>query len=294
MINWNDLKYLLAVAHNGSALSAARALKVDQTTVQRRLAELEAHLHLRLVERGASGYRLTGAGRSVLVAAEQVAEAVARFERGCAELAQARILRLTCPEPIADRLARSGFLDRFSERHPDFRVEFVLADRYIDLAAGDADVALRSGDTDGVLVGRKIADSLWAVYASKDYIQSHGAPAAVNEIAQHPIVAFDHSLSGHRLSTWLDEIAPDARIAARSNSVLGLVSGVKSGIGIAALPTPLGDGEPDLVQVLPPVAELSRAWRLLCHPDNRRHDKVAAFFDFVETEIAALRPVLTG
>ena len=69
---------------------------------------------------------------------------------------------------------------------------------------------------------------------------------------------------------------------------------MKSGIGIAALPTPLGDGEPDLVQVLPPVAELSRAWRLLCHPDNRRHDKVAAFFDFVETEIAALRPVLTG
>lgn len=294
MINWNDLKYLLAVARHGSALSAARALKVDQTTVQRRLGELEAQLQLRLVERGPSGYRLTGAGQTVLAAAERVAETVAAFERSCADVAQARTLRLTCPEPIANRLARSGFLDRFSGRYPDFRVEFVLADRYIDLAAGEADVALRSGDTDGVLVGRKIADSLWAVYASTEYLRLHGAPSSVAEIGRHPVVAFDSSLAGHRLSTWLAEVAPDAQIAARSNSVLGLVSGVKSGVGIAALPTPLGDGEPDLVQVLPPVAELSRAWRLLCHPDSRRLDKVAAFFEFVETQIAALRPVLTG
>lgn len=294
MFNWNDLKYLLAVAHHGSALSAARALKVDQTTVQRRLGELEAHLQLRLVERGPGGYRLTGAGQTVLAAAERVADSLAAFERSCAEVAQARTLRLTCPEPIANRLAQSGVLARFHDRHPEFRVEFVLADRYIDLAAGEADVALRSGDTDGVLVGRKIADSLWAVYASTDYLRTHGAPASVTDIGQHALIAFDSSLAGHRLSTWIATVAPDARIAARSNSVLGLVSAVKSGVGIAPLPTALGDSEPDLVQVLPPVAELSRAWRLLCHPDNRRLEKVAAFFDFVETQIAALRPVLTG
>ena len=203
-------------------------------------------------------------------------------------------MRLTCPEPIADRLARSGFLDQFRAEHPDLRVEFVLSDRYVDLAKGEADVAFRSGDTEGELVGRKIAESVWAVYASTDYVRQHGAPASIADITRHRLVAFDASLAGHRLSTWLKEVAPDADIAARSNSVLGLVSGVKSGVGIAALPTPLGDAEPDLVQVLPPVPELNRAWRLLCHPEMRHLYRIEAFFDFVETRIAALKPVLTG
>jgi DNA-binding transcriptional LysR family regulator len=294
VFNWNDLKYLLAVARHGSTLSAARALKVDQSTVQRRLAELEGQLRLRLVERAPSGYRLTPSGESVLASAEAVADAIEAFERTCADAAHANVLRLTCPEPIADRLARSGFLDRFRAANPGLGVEFVLADRYIDLAKGEADVAFRSGDTDGVLVGRKVADSVWAIYASRAYIRDHGAPATVEAIGEHAIIAFDASLASHRLSTWLSEVAPDARIAARSNSVLGLVSAAKSGVGIAALPTALGDGEPDLVQVLPRVPALDRAWRLLCHPDARHLRRVDAFFRFVETEIAALRPVLTG
>lgn len=294
MFNWNDLKYLLAVARHGSTIAAARALKVDQSTVQRRLAELEQRLNLRLVQRSPGGYRLTGAGEAVLGAADAAAEAIAAFERRCAEVARAGTLRLTCPESIADRLARSGFLERFGAGHPDIRVEFVLADRYVDLAKGEADVAFRSGDTDGVMVGRKVADSLWAVYASSGYLRQHGAPASVAEIGQHAVIAFDDSLAGHRLSQWLREIAPEAHVAARANSVLGLVSAARAGVGIAALPTPLGDGEPDLVQILPPVPALARAWRLLCHPDVRHLRRVEAFFDFVEAEAGALRPILTG
>ena len=294
MYNWNDLKYLLAVARNGSTLGAAREMKVNQSTVQRRVLELEQELKLRLVERLPSGYRLTPAGDAILSAARAVEDAAADFERAVSEAAHAHILRLTCPESIADRLTRSGFLDRFQMRYPGLIVEFILADRYVDLSKGEADVAFRSGDTEGDLVGRKVAESLWAVYASRGYIDRHGAPASVAEIARHALVAFDSSLAGHRLSQWLSEVAPDAHVTARSNSVLGLVSAVKSGVGIGALPTPLGDGDPDLVRVLPPVADLTRAWRLLCHPDSRALRRVDAFFTFVGTQIDELRPVLTG
>ncbi len=292
MLDWNDLKYFLAVARNGSTLAAARALHVNQSTVQRRLVDLEADLKLRLVERLPSGYRLTPAGNAVLASVENVAGAIEMFERRCAEAAHEGILRLTCPEPIANRLAQSGFLDRFQGKHPDLGIEFVLADRYVDLARGEADVAFRSGDTDGVLVGRTIADSIWAVYASAGYVRQHGAPTSIDEIDQHSVVAFESD--SHRLSIWLREVAPNARITARSNSVLGLVSAVKSGVGIAALPLPLGDGEPDLVQILPPVPELTRVWRVLCHPDARYLRRVDAFFKFVGAQMDALRPVLTG
>src|SRR5690606_34515318 len=121
------------------------------------------------------------------------------------------------------------------------------ADRYVDLAKGEADVALRSGDTEGELVGRKIADSIWAAYASRDYVNCNGAPTSIEELKTRPLIALDESLARHRLSAWLREIAPDAQFAARSDSVLGLVSAAKAGVGVAVLPIALGDAEPDLL-----------------------------------------------
>jgi len=171
----------------------------------------------------------------------------------------------------------------------------VLSDRYVDLASGEADVALRSGDTeDGDLVGRKIAESVWAVYASRDYVARHGAPASIAGIAAHPLIGFDETMARHRISIWFAGVAPGAVFAARNNSVLGLVYAAKSGVGLAPLPTAIGDAEADLVRVLGPVPELTRAWRLLAHPDRRRTHRVAAFFDFVQGEIEALKPVLGG
>lgn len=109
-----------------------------------------------------------------------------------------------------------------------------------------------------------------------------------------PLIALDQSLASHRLSLWLNEIAPNAHYAVRTDSVLALVSSAKAGVGIAALPVALGDAEPDLIRVLGPVAELTRAWCVLAHPDARNLPRVAAFFDFVVSETDALKPVLSG
>jgi DNA-binding transcriptional LysR family regulator len=93
---------------------------------------------------------------------------------------------------------------------------------------------------------------------------------------------------------WLKAVAPDAKIAARNNSVLGLVYAVKSGIGMGPLPTAIADEQEDLVRVLEPIPELARSWRLLTHPDLRRTARVSAFFDFVAEERPALKAIFTG
>ena len=133
------------------------------------------------------------------------------------------MIRVTCPEPIVQRM--TPLIERFHARHPGLRVEFVMSDRYLDLAKGEADVAFRSGDTDDDLVGRKIADSIWAVYASHDYIERHGKPERVEDLSRHLLVCLDESMGGHRVAKWLMDVAPDATIAARNNSVLGLMYG---------------------------------------------------------------------
>jgi DNA-binding transcriptional LysR family regulator len=101
-------------------------------------------------------------------------------------------------------------------------------------------------------------------------------------------------MANNRAAKWLREVLPDAKITARVNSVLGLVSAAKSGIGAAPMPTALGDSESDLVRLLDPIPELTRSWRILAHPDMRKSPGVSAFFDFVNDEIAALKPILTG
>ncbi len=170
-----------------------------------------------------------------------------------------------------------------------------MSDKYLDIAKGDADVALRSGDTDdAVLVGKKIADSIWAVYASTKYIERCGKPAAIADLRRHALVGFDGSMARHRAATWLAEVAPDGNIVVRVNSILGLVSAAKAGAGVAPLPAALGDAEADLVQVIPQVPELRRSWRLLTHPDLRHTPRIAAFFEFLNEERDALRPILTG
>ena len=297
MFEWSDIRYFLAVARNGSTVAAAKALKTSQSTVQRRLVELEHRLGRPLVKRTPAGYRLTEFGQEMLPHAERVEQAALAMEqhRDTLERAEVGIVRLTCPEPIMIRITQSGLLDRFHARHPGLRIEFVMSDKYLDLAKGDADVALRSGDTDDeVLVGRKIADSIWAVYASRQYMERRGRPNRIEDLDRHAVVGLDESMANHRAAAWLREKAPNAEIAARSTSVLGLVSAAKSSVGLAALPTALGDAEADLVRVLGPIPELQRSWRLLTHPDLRQTPRVAAFFDFANGELAAFRSILTG
>ncbi len=295
--DWDDLKHLLAVARHGSTLAAGRALGLDQSTVQRRLTELERRFGQALVQRQPNGYRLTEFGLALLPHAERVEDAVALFKQQVATAAAevAGVIRVTCPEPIVYRINQTTLLQRFSQRHPGLQVHFVMSDKTIDLAKGEADVALRSGDTDdGELVGRKIGDSIWAVYASKTYIERHGRPQRVEDLASHALVGFDDSMAKHRITAWLRKVAPDAVLAGRSNSVLGLIYSAKAGVGVAPLPMPLGDAEPDLVQVIGPVAELTRIWRILTTPELRHTPRVAAFFDFIVSEIDTLRPIITG
>jgi DNA-binding transcriptional LysR family regulator len=297
MLIWDDIKYFLAVARHGSTLAAGRALKLSQSTVHRRLVELERRIGRELVVRHTAGYRLTAFGEEMLPYAEEIERAALAFEHRKTTLdrVEVGVIRVTCPEPVMVRIVKSALLERFYARHPGLRVEFVMSDKYVDLLKGEADVALRSGDTDdNVLVGRKIADSIWSVYASQNYVQSFGKPESFPDLNKHAVVGFDGPMATNRAAIWLAEVAPAAKIAARVSSVLGLVSAAKSGVAVVPMPTALGNAEPDLVRLFDKVPELTRSWRILAHPDMRKTPAVTAFFEFIGDEIAALRPILTG
>jgi DNA-binding transcriptional LysR family regulator len=297
MFDWNDLRHLIAVSRSGSTLAAAKAMGVNQSTVHRRLVELERRIGLSLVKRRPAGYRLSELGEALLDAMLAVETAVEGFERKVRALKHdlTGTVRLTCPEPVVPRIVASGLLERFHARYPGLTVAFVTSDRYLDLDKGEADVAFRSGEpVDDRLFGRKICDSVWAIYASKSYVQQHGRPETIADLAQHAMIGFDGIMQNHRVAQWLPTAVPGARIVSRSASMLGAVSSVKAGVGIAPLPTTLGDAEDGLVQVLPPVEALTRSWYVLTAAELRRTPRIAAFVDAILDDVPALKAALVG
>src|SRR5437588_1255734 len=131
MFSWDDLKYFLAFARTGSILAAARAQGVNHSTVQRRLAELEARLGRRLIERHLTDYRLTNLGEKLLPHAEHIEEAVEAFARHLAASSDTELtgtIRVTCSSTVGLRLKRTPLIDAFEARFPGLRVELVMSD----------------------------------------------------------------------------------------------------------------------------------------------------------------------
>ncbi|MBR0797464.1 LysR family transcriptional regulator [Bradyrhizobium jicamae] len=296
MFDWDDLRHFLAVARQGSTIAAAKSLRLSQSTVHRRLAELEKRIGRHIVVRHATGYRLTEFGAELRPLVEQVEKAVGAIERYLAAADEKPgAVRVTCSESIGYRLVQTRLLETFQDRHPGMRVELVMSDHFLDIAKGEADVAIRAGiPNEETLVGRKIADVPWALYGSRAYLERNGRITGIEDLATHAVIGFDGDIKDHHAAKWLRSVAPSARVVASSDTVPGLLMSVKSGAGLAPLPMPLAAREVDLERVLGPLPVLYSPIYLLTHPDLRHVPRVSAFFDFIVTDIEQVRSVLTG
>jgi DNA-binding transcriptional LysR family regulator len=294
--DWQDLRYFVAVAREGSTLAAAKALGVSQPTVQRRLAALEKQIGCELIERRPTGYRLTELGKELLPHAERVEQEALAFARclTARDKSLSGALRITCPEADLPRLLAPIF-DRFQVRHPGVRLEFLVTDRALDLSKGEADIALRGGPPkDSALIGRKLADVTWLVYASRAYVNRHGAPQRIADFERHSVVSYTGTLAELGPGQWLRSAAPNAKVAAYSNSVSGALSAASSGLGLAMLPALVGSLERELVCVWRPQPEVTEPFTLLVHPDLRNIPRVRALLDFLGEEIATIRALFRG
>ena len=288
---WDDLRHFLAFARAGSMQAAAKALGVNQSTVQRRIAELEECVGHRLVERHLGSYRLTALGEELRPAAEGVEAAVAAFERRLAacDKGLTGTVRVTCGSSVAACLRRTPLIDAFHARYPGLRVELVISDRHLDLSKGEADIAIRLGEPrDEALVGRKIADASWSVYASRGYVERHGRPDNPEDLKGHLVVDCDASIANYPGARWPRSVAHHATVAARGDHWQGLILAVKAGAGLAAMPHFQGDNESDLVRVIDDIG-LVMPYYLLMHRDMQHTPRVRAFADFVSSEIKSFR-----
>ena len=284
MLDWNDLRYFLAVARGGSTLAAGRALRVSQTTVARRVAALEEAVKLTLFEKRQAGYALTPAGIVLLSQAEAVEEAALKFDSAAS--ASTRDLsgnvRLTTEEIFAVTLL-APLLRELHDLHPDILIELDTAQAIRDLGAGEADIAMRSTieSAGNGLVGRRLCDDDWTLYCSRDYAARNGVPSGLEDLKNHAIIGGGGGNLWRHYEAWLRSLGLEDRVAMHHASSTGLLSGVRSGFGIAVLPCIVADAEADLIRCLPPRSGHGREFWLLTHERVRHAPRVRAVIDFL-------------
>ena len=291
MLDWNDLRYFLAVARTGSTLSAGRSLRVSQTTAARRVSALEDALGLVLFERRPTGYALTPAGEELMETAGQMEAAAARLADAAA--AQAREIggnvRLTVDEIYAVTLL-APILRDLHDVHPAIRIELDTTEEKRDLGAGQADVALRSskGPTDAGLVGRRVANDNWTIYCSRDYAAAHGRPERRRDLAGHPFIGGGGPGVWQVYRAWLERNGLTEAVAMQHDSSSGMLSAVRAGFGLAVLPCMVADFDPDLVRCLPPDPDNERGLWVLTHERLRHTPRIRAVLDFLYERLTAL------
>jgi DNA-binding transcriptional LysR family regulator len=290
-VDWDDLKYFLAVARHGSTLGAGRALRVSQTTVARRLAALEQRLGLVLVERRQAGYALTTAGEALVKRAESVEAAAAAFAdaAGAQSREASGTVCLTCIELYAVTIVPPLLRD-LHEAHPGLKIELDVADFRRDLAAGEADVALRAGrmPADSSLVGRRIAPDPWTLYCSRAYAAAHPRPRTAADLRGHQIIGGGGDKIWPPYRAWLQRHRLEEAVTMHHSSASGLLAAVRAGAGLAVLPSFVADRDPDLVRCLKPIAgDDSEMW-LLTHERLRHTPRVRAVMDFLGERLTRL------
>jgi DNA-binding transcriptional LysR family regulator len=288
MLDWNDLRHFLAVAETGSTLAAARRLRVSQATVSRRIAVLEESLGTQLFVRSPSGYRLTPRGRAVLPAAETVAQAVRAFEAGI-EVESRRLsgrVRLTTVESAANAWVIPG-IARLREEHPEVSVEIVTTDEVLDLARGEADIAIRFGarPSQESLVVRHLIDLDECFYAHRELVTCLGRPTDYADLARYPLIAYPEDRLG-TFAKWIATNIPEANIVQRANAMSSIIAAVRAGMGAAMLPTIMGDDIRDIVRLMPPLPLRPPCW-LVTTDAARRQPHVRAVIDRVVEQVVA-------
>ena len=292
-MDWDKLRIFHAVADAGSLTHAGDTLHLSQSAVSRQIRALEESLDATLFHRHARGLILTEQGELLFDATRTMAKrldaATARIRDSEDEvLGQLRVTTTTG----FGTLWLAPRLPHLYEKYPNLKIDLILEERVLDLPMREADVAIRMKEpSQADLIRKKLMTINMRLYATREYLDSHGAPSNLEEIRMHRVISqipdAPQVSAGAALINSIFEYDVESTLTV--NNYFGVLQGVLHHLGIGVLPDYVTHDFPHLVRVLPEV-ESAEVPVFLAYPEELRHSqRIAAFRDFVQDEIIARR-----
>ena len=290
MIDWDGVRYFLAVARGGSVRAAAERLNVNHSTVLRRIAQLEVRLAAQLFEKRPSGYRLTSAGEEVLEYAEQMEASSLQLETRVFGRDQGvrGLMRVTLAPTLATHLFMPDFVE-FAHLHPDIEMAIQSSGELANLTNREADVAIRvvydRKDLPLNLHGLKGPEVYGGIYMSRDRLVASraGAPDTMRWIV----------IGAHGIPDWARE-TPATGVPFRTTDGEAQIVAVREGLGMTTLPCFVGDADPSLAKVPGTGLHMYGTLWLLTQGETRKTKRVRLFTEFVSRRFVTYAPLLAG
>lgn len=284
-MDWDDLRVFLATARGESLSAAAKVLKVEPSTVGRRVARLEAAMGAPLFLRSATGYALTDAGARLMDHALQAEAAMDRAREALlGPEGLSGQIRIGAPDGCANYLLPQ-VLAAVCDANPGLEVQIVALPRVFNLSKREADMAIGvSRPEAGRLTVQKLADYRLHLAASREYLARHPAITSPRDLAAHRMVGYIPDMIFDKELDYLADLGID-RVALASNSIPVQLMWLRAGAGIGMAHAFAMPFAPELVPVLPEVA-LTRSFWLVRHADDARSVRLTRF---AEALVAGLR-----
>ena len=291
----DDLLVLLAVGRSGRYTTAAEELGLNHTTISRRIAALEESIGGRVLARVAGGWELTELGREALAAAETVDSAIRSLTtdaQGTRSLEG--VVRISATDGFSAYIAAPAAA-QVQRRHPKVAVEIVAATRRATQQRSGLDIEVVVGEPQ---VHRaeaiRLGDYCLGLYGAKEYLDEHGAPSSIDDLARFPLVYFIDSMLQVDDLDLAPSFAPAMRESVTSTNVFVHVEATRAAAGLGLLPCFMADRHADLVRVLPQAVAVVLSYWLVTRPETLRRPEVGALVQAIRSRVAEQRDVLLG
>ena len=287
--DWEDLKAVLAVVRTGRLTVAAKRLRIDHSTLSRRICGLESALGTKLFDRRTGGYTLTREGELLIEEAESIENIAARIQArldhsvpnltGC--------VRIGSPEGFATYFLASQ-LSALTEHHPNLLVEIVASPYMFSLTKREADLAITMARPQrGHLHARKLTDYELGLYASRTYLKAKGPIEHRSQITAHPWIGYVQDLIWTPELNYFQQLAKEIEPHLKISNVITQMMAVRGSVGLGVLPCFMAAHEPDLVRLLPGEIRIFRSYWIVTHSDVRDLARVRTAVDFIVTRVQA-------
>jgi len=280
-MDWDDFRFFAELVRHGNLSATARRLRADHSTVSRRIDSLERALKIKLFDRLPRGYVLTAEGERIakrVSALEQAVFSIQRLEGGEAAI-EGRV-RISAPPAFAS-LWLVPRLAKLRRDHPGLVLNIIGATTAASLVRREADIALRLLKPEhSALKTRSLGRLRYGIYGARTYL---------NTVAEEDRVflAYDEELDASPQQRWLRKVSGGRPIVILANDLVSMISAVRAGMGLAALPHVLVEGEKKL-RCVAESEEATRELSLVYHPDIGRSARIRVVIDHL---VAITRPL---
>jgi DNA-binding transcriptional LysR family regulator len=288
MMNWDDLKIILAISRCGTMSGAASQLNVQHSTVSRRIKAFEKQLGSNLIRRNKGTYELTKAGIKVRDAAIKVEREITSVDGALLSKNDPLIgtLRITTISSLASTILMPMF-SAFSKAHPQIDLHIMVSNSTASLANREADVAIRlSNAPPESLIGKHAVTVSSTVYGSSDYLKKHNTNKDDLKWLGVTCCGF------HK--TWTKESCDITTHQFNIDDALLTSAALREGLGVSYLPCCVGDNEPSLVRYCEPDSKFDLGLWILIHTESKHNARVLVFRDYMINAIEKKKKIFAG